>query len=325
MQIFAIAQVQKIHNDVFSCDATERDILKYLKDAEETLLLCREQITPANIEELILFWLNEQKKEYYKDKDTTYAELDDYYEIPSCDEDGNVMWKRIEAVTRHPVINEDGSNTMLKITTEEEREVYVTKAKGILKLIDGKIVPINGDQLKVGDYLPVSKKQIDFDENNHLKLKEILSPKEYIYTSEVNKAIEVMNEKHWWLTHNDKTFVLPYKRSDSFVCKISNKLRNGCKTKTTLNNGCVYTKQTNMNNYNIPEEIPLDYNFGYLIGAYSAEGCMTKNQISIANNNNNYLRPIEELCMNYNVNYKIYTKTDKNEKEIIIQGIKFQN
>ena len=51
-----------------------------------------------------------------------------------------------------------------------------------------------------------------------------------------------------------------------------------------------------------------------MVGSYAAEGCMTKNQISIANNNNNYLRPIEELCMNYNINYKIYTKTDKNEK-----------
>jgi hypothetical protein len=36
---------------------------------------------------------------------------------------------------------------MLKITTNEQREVLVTKAKGILKLINGKIVPINGDDL----------------------------------------------------------------------------------------------------------------------------------------------------------------------------------
>ena len=265
------------------------------------------------------------KKEYYKDKDTTYAELDDYYEIPSCDEDGNVMWKRIEAVTRHPVINEDGTNTMLKITTEEEREVYVTKAKGILKLIDGKIVPINGDQLKVGDYLPVSKKQIEFDEKINLKLKEILSPKEYIYTSEVNKAIEVMNERHWWLTHNDKTFVLPYKRSDSFVCKMRNKLRNGCKTKTTLNDGCVYTKQTNMNNYNIPEEIPLDYNFGYLIGAYSAQGCMTKTQLSIANNDIDYFQPILELCEKWNITTKIYKTQDKIQKGWVSQDLRIYN
>jgi DNA-directed RNA polymerase beta' subunit len=265
------------------------------------------------------------KKEYYKDKDTYYAELDSFYEIPSCDDDGNISWKRIEAVTKHPVINEDGSNTMLKITTEEEREVYVTKAKGILKLIDGKIIGINGDQLKVGDYLPVSKKQIDFQEKQVLNLKEILSPKEYIYTSEVNKAKSVMNEKHWWSSHNNKTFVLPYKRSDSFVSKMSEKLRNGCKSKTSFTDGCVYTKQTNKNNYTIPENIELDYNFGYLIGAYSAEGCMTKTQISIANNDADYFQPILELCNKWNITTKVYRHENKNQEGWTSQDLRIYN
>ena len=53
------------------------------------------------------------KVDYMDDKDTTYAECAEYFEIPSCDEDGNVSWKRIEAVTKHPVINKDGSNVML--------------------------------------------------------------------------------------------------------------------------------------------------------------------------------------------------------------------
>ena len=75
--------------------------------------------------------------EYYKDKDTTYAEIEDYYEIPSCDDNGNILWKRIEAVTKHPVINKDGTNTLLQITTKEEREVIATKAKSFLKLING--------------------------------------------------------------------------------------------------------------------------------------------------------------------------------------------
>ena len=265
------------------------------------------------------------KKEYYKDKDTTYAELDDYYEVPSSDEDGNIMWKRIEAVTQHPVINEDGTNTMLKITTNEQREIFVTKAKGILKLINGKIVPINGDELKVGDYLPVSKKPIDFQETDKLILKNILSPTEYIYTSEVNKAKEVMHEKQWWSKHNNKTFVLPYTRSDSFVAKMSDKLRAGCKTKTTLEDGCIYTKQTNMNKYNIPEEIPLDYNFGYLIGAYAAEGCMTKTQISISNNDTNYFAPILELCEKWNITTKIYKTENKGKEGWTSQDIRIYN
>jgi DNA-directed RNA polymerase beta' subunit len=285
------------------------------------------EIQKVQIGEFIENKINLAKKmEYYKDKDTTYAELEDYYEIPSCDDNGNVLWKRIEAVTRHPVVNKDGTNTMLKITTTEQREVIATKAKSFLKLMNGKVLAVDGDTLKVGDYLPVSKKQIDFVENRTLDLREeLLPPTEYIYSSEVEKAKIVMNEHQWWSKHQGKTFTLPYTRSDSFVAKFNDKLRNGCKTKTTLTPNCVYTKQTNMNNYTIPETIPLDYNFGYLLGAYAAEGCMTKTQISIANNEAEYFKPILELCNKWNITTKLYKNENKNNEGWTSQDLRIYN
>jgi DNA-directed RNA polymerase beta' subunit len=244
--------------------------------------------------------------EYYADKDTTYAPVADYYEIPSCDEDGNISWKRIEAVTRHPVINEDGTNTMIKVITKEQREIVATKAKSFLKLVNGKIVGVNGSELKVGDYLPASTMPIDFTESTHLNLKEILPPTEYIYSSEVEKAKEVMDEYRWWQKHQGKTFTLPYRRSDTFVAKISDKLRKGQNTKTIFRPNCVYTLQSNGINFTIPENIELNYNFGYLIGAYAAEGCMTKHQLSISNNEMEYFAPIMELCEQWNITTKFY-------------------
>lgn len=265
------------------------------------------------------------KTEYYKDKDTTYSELDSYYEIPSCTEDGEMVWKQIEAVTKHPVINTDGTNTMLKITTKEEREVIVTKAKSVLKLINGKVIPINGSELKVGDYLPVSKLQIDFNETKELDLKTILPPTEYIYSSEVEKAKAVMGEYRWWSKHQGTTFILPYTRSDSFVAKINEQVRNGCKIKTTFAPNCVYVMKTNMNDYQIPENLPLDYNLGYLIGAYAAEGCMTKFQISIANNDVEYFKPILELCKKWNITTKIYKQENKGEIGWTSQDLRIYN
>jgi DNA-directed RNA polymerase beta' subunit len=295
----------------------------------ETMIIVRDragEISKVQIGEFIERKIKQATKaEYYKDKDTTYAEVDDYYEIPSCDEDGNILWKQIEAVTRHPVINKDGTNTMLKITTKEEREVIVTRAKGILKLVNGKIIGVSGDELKVGDYLPVSKKQIDFKENNMLNLKDILLPNEYIYTSEVDKAKNVMNEHKWWSKHQGKTFTLPYNRSDSFVAKISNKLRNGCVSKTEFKPDCIYMLQTNMNDYTVPEKIPLDYNFGYLLGAYAAEGCMTKFQISISNNDTEYFKPILELCDKWNITTKIYRNENKNQPGWTSQDVRIYN
>jgi DNA-directed RNA polymerase beta' subunit len=266
------------------------------------------------------------KKEYYADKDTTYAELDEYYEIPSSNEEGKCTWDRIEAVTKHPVVNKDGTNCMLKITTKEQREVIVTKAKSLLKLVNGKIVGVDGDTLKVGDYIPVSNKMLDFQEVEMLSLKTILPPANYIYSSEVEKAKSVMNEHHWWTKHNGKLFTIPYNRSDSFVAKMNlDKIKKGCKTKTEIKLGCVYTKQTSMNAYTIPEEIKLDYNFGYFVGAYAAEGCMTKTQISIANNDAEYFKPILALCEQWNISTKIYTHENKGEVGWTSQDLRIYN
>jgi DNA-directed RNA polymerase beta' subunit len=81
----------------------------------------------------------------------------DDYKVISVDEDGVISWKKIEAVTRHPVINEDGSNTLVKVTTRNGRTVRATKAKSFLTRVDNKIVATKGSDLKVGDRLPVMK------------------------------------------------------------------------------------------------------------------------------------------------------------------------
>jgi len=267
------------------------------------------------------------KIDYMEDKDTTYAELSEYYEVPGVTEDGETVWRRIEAVTRHPVINEDGTNTMLKVTTKGNREVTTTKAKGFLQLIDGKIVGVDGGSLKIGDYLPVSKKALDFTENYDLDLRNILPPSEYVYGSDLEKAKSVMHEYHWWMKHANKTFTLPHGRSDSVVniINIQNKKIAENNLKNIIRPGCVYMKLTNMCEYSIPEQIPLDYEFGYLVGAYCAEGCMTKHQVSIANNDNDYLVPIQKWCQRYNLTTKVYKHENKIQEGWTSQDIRIYN
>jgi len=86
--------------------------------------------------------------------------------VPACTEDGMIIWDEVEATTRHPVVNKDGTNTVLKITTENGRVVVATKAKSFLKRVNNKIVGVDGDILKVGDYLPVSNSIVfeDYDD-----------------------------------------------------------------------------------------------------------------------------------------------------------------
>lgn len=264
-----------------------------------------------------------KKKEYYADKDTTYAELNSFYEIPSATEDGEITWNRIEAVTQHPVVNEDGSNTLIRVTTEHGRDVTATKAKSFLQLRDGKIIGVDGKDLKVGDYLPVSRKPIDFTEQYSLNLKEIFPATQYLYSSEVDKAKAVMHEYHWWLKHNNTTFRVPYGRSDTLFAKINGSIRPGNATKFHLVKDCVYPFPYTGNCVGqIPEVIELDYDFGYLIGAYCAEGCVTTTQISISNLELEYFGPIQRLCKKYNITTKIYRHENKGKQGWTSQDIR---
>jgi DNA-directed RNA polymerase beta' subunit len=297
----------------------------------ETEILVRnskKEIKAVQIGDFTKWGIETSKKiDYMKDKDTTYAELSEFYEVPSANENGETVWRRIEAVTQHPVINTDGTNTMLKITTEGCREVIATKAKSFLQLIDGKIQGINGAELKVGDYLPVSKKALEYTEQFEMNLREILSPTEYLYGSELQKAKEVMHEHHWWNKHANKTFVLPHSRSDSVVELFKENVRVGRKSNKSqfIKPNNVYMKLINSCEYDIPENIQLDYDFGYLVGAYCAEGCMTKHQISIANNDDEYLIPVQRWCEKHNITTKIYCNKNKIQEGWTSQDIRIYN
>jgi DNA-directed RNA polymerase II subunit RPB1 len=252
---------------------------------------------------------NPEKTQYYKDKDTTWTPIldEEYYEVPSVDEDGNMTWEKIEAVTQHPVVNKDGSNTLLKVTTEQQREVTATKAKSFLQLIDGKVIEAAGENLAVGQHLLVSLMKIDFAEKHFLDMKLLFSPSEFIYQTEVEKAKAVTHEHRWWMKHSGRTFVVPYSRSDSFLVSIVPK-------RQVFKPNCVYPKNTGRCCSHIPENMPMDYDFGYLVGAYCAEGCTTNFQVSIANNDDDFLVPVKRWCEKYGVTTKVYTNENKNQE-----------
>lgn len=100
--------------------------------------------------------LDNTKVEHHPN-DTTLGWIQDKnVKILSCDKRGHITWKAVEAVTRHPVINKDGSNTLIKVTLKSGRQVTATKGHSFLKRINNEIVGVDGDTLTVNDYLPIS-------------------------------------------------------------------------------------------------------------------------------------------------------------------------
>jgi DNA-directed RNA polymerase beta' subunit len=221
----------------------------------------------------------------------------------SCDEDGVMKWTKLEAVTRHPVINEDGSHTILKVSLESGRVVKATKGKSFLTLQEGKILEKNGSELNVGDELPIAN-SLALQEVGYvhsISLRSILSPSEYLYGSEVTKARTIMNqshERHWFTKNQGIEFTVPYGRSDSF----RDAFQNGHNS-NDIREGNVYTKHMKQDVSQIPETIPLDRAFGFFCGAYLAEGMSNRTQISISNNDSVYLDKIRDLMTSWNVGF----------------------
>lgn len=185
---------------------------------------------------------------------------DSKIEVLACTEEGKIIWDNVEAVTRHPPNNKDGSNTLVKICLHSGREVIATKAKSFLTRKNNKIVDTLGSDLKHGDYIPVSNVfQID-EEISHLDVSKYLSKNEYLYTSETG---------------------INYK------------------------DNCVYPKHVSKQSSDIPENIELDTEFGFFIGAYLAEGCCTEHHTLISNMDYDFNLRISQFCDRWNLNFHV--------------------
>ena len=253
--------------------------------------------------------------------DTTLEYIkDDIVKVLAPTETGNIIWDNVKAVTKHPVINEDGSSTLLKVTTHSNRVLIATKAKGFMKRVNNKIIGVTGDELKIGDYIPISN-VLKINEKNTIDkwdITEYLSKGQYLYKNEVKKALELYDaKKHikssWWKSNKGNIFELPYSRGDGFIEAYRGSKRTDYKPKRTFEEkkNCIYPCRVTKQPAHIPEEFELDQLFGFFIGAYMAEGCCTKHHVLISNLDDNFNEKIDKFCNKYSINYHIDNNNGK--------------
>jgi len=238
----------------------------------------------------------------------------------SCDEDGKMVWTKLEAITRHPVVNEDGTDTILEVELESGRSVKATKGKSFLTLQEGKLLHTNGSDLKVGDALPIGNtlalEQLGLVKE--LGLREILPATEYLYGTDALAALDEMQhsgDRHWFQKNQGTKFTVPYARSDSFRDAFEGGRNSNA---PQISAGCVYPKRTREDVSQIPETIPLTREFGFFVGAYLAEGMANSTQIHITNNDETYLGKVKAQMDTWNVG----THTVSEQREAEATGIK---
>lgn len=238
--------------------------------------------------------------------DQLYVALDDGHDwkAVSCDEKGQMMWTKLEAITKHPVVNEDGTDTILEVTTESGRTVKATKGRSFLTFRDNKIVDILGSELKVGDLLPIANSLAihELEQMTELDLTPILPPMEWLHGAEVAKAMAAIKggKRRWFLDANGKDFTVPYTRSDAFRDAFANGKNMHA---ANIKPGFVYPKKLWTKLTQIPAKIPLTREFGFFCGAYVSEGSTSPTQIQITNNDDAFLAPIRILLDKWEIGH----------------------
>ena len=240
---------------------------------------------------------NTDKIQHIPENRTEYLELSNKVMVPSCDENGNTDWYRIEAITRHLPVGK-----LVKVKTQMGREVVATQQKSFLRWNGSIFESTNGSDLVVGDILPTTHTLRHPDNiQEYLDMSTIFSKNEYIYSSEIEKALKYKypRRKNWWRNNIGIKFILPYKRSDSMP------------DMKDFKNNCIYLKSGKRVSH-IPDKIPLDNDFGFFIGLYLGDGWVTKTFLGISNNDTVIRKRITDYCDRYGVTYHLVTSKGKN-------------
>ena len=196
----------------------------------------------------------------------------------SPNENGEMMWTELEAVTRHPPINRDGSNTLVEVTTESGRSVIVTKGKSLLVERKGKLVEVDGDAVSVGDRVPVVQTLPVLADGAHLDLRSVFRKTEVIFTDEIRAAVDATSKHRRWYSKGNFATRLPYHRSDAVLEAVRRRPKL-LEHPGMVTSFCIGSGSSTF----LPVQIELDRDFGFFIGAYLAEGCLTKHQVHISN------------------------------------------
>ena len=236
---------------------------------------------------------------------TEYLPLSEGYMIPSCDENGNTNWYRIEAVTRHLPVGK-----LVRVVTQSGRTVTATQSKSFLVWDGTKFEGVLGSDVKVGDMLPTTTSlRKPTVEHSYFDMETIFPKNKYLYTTELIKARKHrFSGKQGWLDSNGVHFTVPYNRPDGCFGRRKSYF-------LSCEPGFVYIHTGASFVSHIPDKIPLDNDFGFLIGIYLAEGCCTKTFICISNNDEVIRKRVTDWCDRYGVTYHLVTSQGKNVRK----------
>ncbi|MFC7057734.1 DNA-directed RNA polymerase subunit A'' [Halovenus salina] len=202
----------------------------------------------------------------------------DDIEVVSLRNDEQVEWKPVEEVSRHEAPDE-----LLEFELESGRTIRATKSHSFVTRSDNEVVPVAGEELSEGDWLPVIG-EFDGGDRTAVDLREHLPASEYWYTSSLTDGgVDV------------------HPGGDSQIHNKRQALEAG-----ELEEHAVYPRQGTVA---LPEQFPIDEETGFFIGAFLAEGNLTDHYVSISNVEEPFQSRVREFADRFDLSTNEYENT----------------
>ena len=246
--------------------------------AADERLLCRQdgETRATEIGPLVDRLLDDQPRRRIDDHEV--APAPDGLEVLSLRADERVEWKPVEEISRHEAPEE-----LLELELESGRTIRATKSHSFVTRADNEVVPVAGDDLTEGDWLPVVA-SFDAGGSSELDLREHLPADEYWYTS--------------LLTDGG---VESYPAGDDQIRNKKQALEAG-----TLEQGAVYPRGGTVS---LPERLTLDEETGFFFGAFLAEGSLTEHYVSVSNVDPEFQDRIRSFAARFDLAVNEYENT----------------
>ena len=249
--------------------------------------------------------------QHFDEKNMELLNVNNIY-VPTTCENGKVSWEEITAVTRH-----DPGTKLYEIKTLGGRTVTVTESKSLLIWNKEKkgFYEMLTPEICVGDCVPVTAELCEPPTVlNQICLTDYLSKKDFVFGTDFNKAIRLMNETMqsrnkipagWWNENNGTAFQLPYTKKSSLQ-RTTVRCNNA-----NIKDGCIYPYHAQrIGEAEICETFDLNYENGVFIGLFLAEGNVNNSSISITNNNEEIRKFVKSWFSSHNIHCAELQKTN---------------
>ncbi len=180
------------------------------------------------------------------------ARAPEQLDVLSLRADEQVEWKPVDEVSRHEAPDE-----LLRFELESGRTIRATKSHSFVTRQDNDVVPVAGEALETGDWLPVVG-SFEADGAETVNLERLLPADQYWHTSALTDG------------------------GTATVPGGEDQRRNRCDALEagTLDEDAVYPRQGTVG---LPAQFPLDEETGFFLGAFLAEGSLTDHYVSVSN------------------------------------------